>query len=96
MKVCIELDLDTAKLLSVLASSSVYLGTPGELQIGSIKERAIAVLEHLASSAADGVRRPGAWERAWVEQAFGSWAEELLETDPDAPWRRRPAAGGAP
>lgn len=29
-----------------------------------------AVLRHLACSAADGVRRPGSWERGWVEQAF--------------------------
>ncbi len=90
VKLCIELDLDGAKLLSVLASSGAV-----RLQAGSIQERAIAVLEHLASSAADGVRRPGAWERGWVEQAFGGWNDELLETDPDAPWRRRPAAGGA-
>jgi hypothetical protein len=29
------------------------------------------VAAYLACSAADGVRRPGAWERGWVEQAFG-------------------------
>ena len=27
-------------------------------------------LTHLAHSAADGLRRPGAWERGWIGQAF--------------------------
>jgi hypothetical protein len=29
-----------------------------------------AVLGHLAASAADGLRRPGAWERQWLSMAF--------------------------
>lgn len=32
------------------------------------------LLEHLARHAADGVRRPGAWERDWITQATG-WAD---------------------
>lgn len=31
------------------------------------------LIEHLARSAADGVRRPGSWERNWITQATG-WA----------------------
>lgn len=30
-----------------------------------------SLLEHLAQSAADGVRRPGSWERGWLTQATG-------------------------
>lgn len=29
-----------------------------------------AALARLAHSAADGIRRPGAWEREWLSQAF--------------------------
>ena len=31
-----------------------------------------SLLEHLARAAADGVRRPGAWERNWIVQATGA------------------------
>lgn len=31
------------------------------------------VIDHLIASAVDGVRRPGSWERQWVEQAFGAF-----------------------
>lgn len=30
-----------------------------------------ALLELLARAAADGVRRPGSWERGWITQATG-------------------------
>jgi len=30
------------------------------------------LVEHLARSAADGVRRPGSWERGWIVQATGA------------------------
>lgn len=53
------------------------------------EERLRAALLHMVHAAADGVRRPGAWERAWVEQGFGDGWEDKLEVDPDAPWRRR-------
>lgn len=39
-----------------------------------------AVLRHLASSAAQGVQRPGSWERGWIEQAFGG-VKELSELE---------------
>jgi hypothetical protein len=29
------------------------------------------VLEQLAHAAADGIRRPGSWERGWIQQATG-------------------------
>lgn len=32
-----------------------------------------AVLNHLVQSVADGVRRPGSWERDVVERLFGAW-----------------------
>lgn len=36
------------------------------------------VVETLIDHAADGVRRPGAWERGWVEQCFGDdWTGDL-------------------
>lgn len=37
----------------------------------------------------DGVRRPGAWERAWLEKVFWHGWQHELEPDPDAPWRVR-------
>jgi hypothetical protein len=33
------------------------------------------VVSYLVHSAADGLRRPGAWERGWLEQAFGEWPD---------------------
>lgn len=30
-----------------------------------------AVVEQLARAAADGIRRPGSWERGWIQQATG-------------------------
>lgn len=53
---------DTAADLRALTrSSALPNGTLGQ------------VIEHLVHSAADGVRRPGAWERGWLEQAFGDF-----------------------
>lgn len=53
------------------------------------------VLAHLVHSAADGVRRPGAWERGWLHQAFGNDFEQKLEQDPKTPFYQRPKAGPA-
>ena len=47
-------------------------------------------LLELVGRVVDGVTRPGAWERAWLEQAFGDTWQERLEPDPSAPWRQRP------
>jgi hypothetical protein len=52
------------------------------------------VLEHLAHSAADGIRRPGSWERGWVLQAFGDGFEENVEQDPERMWNVRPIKKG--
>jgi hypothetical protein len=50
-----------------------------------------AALVELAARAADGVCRPGAWERQWLHQAFGDEWEERMEPDLQAPqWRERP------
>lgn len=58
--ISITVDARTAAYLRALTRSiSVPRGTLED------------VLAHLAHSAADGLRRPGAWERGWVEQAFG-------------------------
>lgn len=48
-----------------------------------------ALLE-LIERAAQGVTRPGCWERPWLRQVFGDeWLSEL-EQDPEAYWRQRP------
>jgi hypothetical protein len=48
------------------------------------------VVLHLVHSAADGVCRPGAWERGWVVQAFGEAFTDHTEPDPHNRWRERP------
>lgn len=48
------------------------------------------VLRHLVASAADGIRRPGSWERGWVLQAFGDSFEAHVEPDPECRWQVRP------
>lgn len=35
------------------------------------KGDASEVILHLVQSACDGLRRPGSWERGWIQQAFG-------------------------
>jgi hypothetical protein len=47
-------------------------------------------LQYLLGCVADGVLRPGAWERGWLEQAFGDEWRKRLEVDPDVPWHQRP------
>jgi hypothetical protein len=51
---------------------------------------ACATLVELVGRVVDGVTRPGAWERAWLEQVFGDAWQERLEPDPTAHWRQRP------
>jgi len=77
--ITVELDDETIRYLAVLGkSTAVPDGGPAE------------VLAHLACSAADGVRRPGAWERNWVIQCFGDdWAESM-RADPSTPWHVLP------
>ena len=68
-----EFELSPAAVLWLEALSRGSLfpleGNPAEVLGG--------MLEHLASSAADGARRPGAWERGWIRQAFGLELEPL-------------------
>lgn len=61
----VEVGTETARLLEELTASAA-MGGAGTLE---------GVVRHLLSSAADGVRRPGSWERVWVEQAFGPWGD---------------------
>lgn len=53
-----------------------------------------SVLRYLGASVADGVRRPGAWERDCVAQLFGhdaiALAEEEIEPDYQGPPYREP------
>lgn len=42
----------------------------------------VEVLAKLADHAAQGIRRPGAWEADWIRQCFGEAFEENLEQDP--------------
>jgi hypothetical protein len=86
VNVTLRLRPETARLLEALASSDAV----GDQHDGGLRKRVTDVLYHLAYSAAEGVQRPGAWERAWVEQAFGPGWQERLETDPQASWRQRP------
>jgi hypothetical protein len=47
-------------------------------------------LRELAARVADGVQRPGSWERDWLHQAFGDEWTRQLEQDPDCHWHERP------
>ena len=48
------------------------------------------VVTQLIHSAVEGIRRPGAWERNWLIQAFGPEFENNLEVDPKCEWHQRP------
>jgi hypothetical protein len=52
-------------------------------------------LQYLLGCVLDGVQRPGAWERCWLEQAFGDEWQSRLEVDPDVPWHQRPRRDGS-
>ena len=67
MKITIELSPEVARLLAVLSST-------GDVE---------SVVSELIDHAQQGVYRPGAWERGWLEQAFGDdWQEKLEPGDP--------------
>jgi hypothetical protein len=72
--ITLELDDETIRYLRVL----------GGVACGESVEDVIA---HLAHSAADGVRRPGAWERNWVIQCFSDEFANKVRADPSTPWR---------
>jgi hypothetical protein len=74
MKITIELPEELVQLLAVLDDDG----------------RAERALHELIERAADGIRRPGSWERPWLLQAFGPDWLQRLEADPEAHWRQRP------
>ena len=76
----------SGKLPVTLELSEAMLGLLNVLPGG-----AVGALRELAERAADGIARPGAWEREWLEQVFpeDEWEGEL-EPDPAAPHRMRP------
>lgn len=79
----IELDDETVGYLQVLC------GNPS-MPMSQVED----VLLHLAHSAADGVRRPGAWECGWLCQAFGDEWESKCEQVPDLAYSQlRPRRG---
>jgi hypothetical protein len=84
--ITIEVTEETLALLEVLGKGFALGGN------GSAAD----VVAHLVHSAADGVRRPGAWERAWVMRVCGDDWVDLLEQDADVPSRRRPRRGTKP
>jgi len=47
-----------------------------------------AVIGKLLDHVQQGVYRPGAWERSWLEQAFGDYWLDRLEPDPGTPFER--------
>jgi hypothetical protein len=60
---------------------------------GSVEQVVLELVDH----AQQGVYRPGAWERAWLIQAFGDEFTEHLEPGdpygrPDSPMFQRPKA----
>jgi len=81
--ITVELEEDVLELLAVLR-------LPFDDKDRGREENARGALLHLIHSAADGVRRPGAWERSWLNQAFGYEFEDRLELDPECDFYRRP------
>jgi hypothetical protein len=78
-RIQVDVDDQTLELLRVLAKSyAIALNSSADR-----RDPVRAVIAHLVHSAAAGVRRPGSWERGWVEQAFGGgdWEEVGLTID---------------
>lgn len=81
MKTTIAIEVDEATL-AALELLSLHGGAQG-----TTADAARAV-RYLVASAADGVRRPGAWERQWLYPAFGREFEAELERYNQ--WNERP------
>lgn len=60
------------------------------LAAASYHKHVVGVMRYLAASVCDGVRRPGAWERAIVVQLFGDEAIEAAETEIEERYKRPP------
>ncbi|HEY6493283.1 MAG TPA: hypothetical protein VIZ43_08425 [Trebonia sp.] len=71
VSITLELSQRVADLLTVL--------TVGEYAPDDLE----GVLMELIDHAQQGVYRPGAWERGWLEHAFGDEWQEGLEPDTD-------------
>ena len=67
MKIEIEISEDNAVKLATLCAQ------------GTLRERVSFVLLELVEHTQQGVQREGAWEREWVEQAFGTDFAKRLE-----------------
>jgi len=80
--ITLELEEDVIELLAALRGP--FAEDRGQL------ENARRALLHLVYSAADGMRRPGSWERGWLVQAFGDDFTERLERDPADTRHQRP------
>jgi hypothetical protein len=72
-----------AKTITVEVNDVVY-GLLEALAQGPYGQNTVeGVVSKLIDHAQQGVYRPGAWERAWLEQAFGDdWIENLEPGDP--------------
>lgn len=70
-RITIEVDHIVYELLGVLTKGK---GAPQTIE---------GVLSKLVDHVQQGVYRPGAWERSWLEQAFGDdWEDSLTAGDP--------------
>jgi len=59
-------------LLELAATPALCIDDPSLPATDEAVSTKIArVIKYLTSSAVDGVRRPGSWERQWLLQAFG-------------------------
>jgi hypothetical protein len=72
-----------AKTITVEVNDVVY-GLLEALAHGTDSQHTVEdVVSKLIDHAQQGVYRPGAWERAWLEQAFGDdWIDGLEVGDP--------------
>lgn len=82
IRVTLEVDRSDVRYLRLLADDDVPAG-----------QEVASVLSSLASSIADGMRRPGAWEREVVMQLFGDDFTEKLMTDPRCDFYEIPRNG---
>lgn len=71
VSVTLELSQRVARLLTVLTTGDY---APDDLH---------GVIMKLVDHAQQGIYRPGAWERGWLERAFGDEWENALEPDTD-------------
>lgn len=87
-RISIKVAEETFRMLQVLGK-----GWSGRLPGPERDDPAVqveSVVRYLVVCAADGVRRPGAWERGWLEQAFGCrWTDQLEPGPAPAPRREK-------